>query len=380
MAGTDKSAIKPSPHTSTQNRSLIKELLIGYCLGCANIIPGVSGGTFLLIFKIYERVFLILKNINKPNILTILQSFLRLVFRQNRSETWTSFIVFLREKDFIFLLKLLIGALVAIISLSSLMEYLIIHQFAVTYALFFGLILVSIIIPVRMLKKPGWRLLIAMIIGAFATVYITWAVNPADKVQRKSNLYKELYQDKTITGDAVKSDQFLTYTGKYSLDEYLYASACGAVSISAMVLPGISGSLVLILMGQYFEVVSAISGLKTLNLDNMLFLSCFGIGIVFGGLLFARLVSMVLNRYYDATMAFLTGLMTGSLYALWPFKKKIVLAEQYVKEDGMIQLLENVPIYTNINIAPSMGPELYFSCISFILGCIVMRFFVVKEI
>ena len=117
--------------------SLIKELLIGFCLGAANIIPGVSGGTFLLIFKIYERVFSILNNINRANILYILSSIIKIVFKQEKSSSINMFVEFLKKKDFIFLFKLIAGAIVAILSLSSLMKYLIVYQFSATYSLFF---------------------------------------------------------------------------------------------------------------------------------------------------------------------------------------------------------------------------------------------------
>lgn len=364
--------------------SLVRELLIGYCLGAANIIPGVSGGTFLLIFKIYERVFAILGNINKNNLLEFITLAGALIFKGRRKNTCKLIACFLDKNDFVFLSKLMAGAMIAILSLSSLMKYLIVHQFSMTYALFFGLILVSILIPVRMIKAPRKGLFFFLVLGTAVTVYVTWAVNPYDKVEKKSRMYQTVYHQGQGDENLIQEKKALffagKYTGKYTIDEYLYASACGAVAISAMVLPGISGSLVLILMGQYFEVVSAISGLRTFNLDDIFFLSCFGLGIVFGGLLFARLVSAVLSRYYDATMAFLTGLMAGSLYALWPFKKSIVMAEQYLKEDGVVKVLENSRIYTNINEVPLPGPHLYLSLLTFAFGCLIMFFFVKKEI
>ena len=360
--------------------SLVKDLLIGYCLGTANIIPGVSGGTFLLVFKIYERVFLILGNINKTNVFGFFSIIFVFLFKPDRSNTFEKILVFLKKNDFIFLFKLMIGAVAAIFSLSSLMKYLIVYHFSMTYAFFFGLILVSIIVPVKMLNKRRVHLLFFLFLGVGATIYVTCAVNPYDKVQEKSTMLQVLYQhgqDLTKVNHAV---QVFLFTGKYSMDDYLYALVCGAVAISAMVLPGISGSLVLILMGEYFEVISAISGLKTLNLDYMAFLGCFAIGIVFGGLLFAKMVSAVLKRYFDATMAFLIGLMAGSLYALWPFKKSMVMARQYIKEDGVIMALENVRIYTNINLLPQMGTEFYLSIAAFFAGCLIMFFSIQKEI
>ena len=368
--------------------SLIKELLIGFCLGTANIIPGVSGGTFLLIFRIYERVFSILNNINKANIIFFSACIINIIFKPGKAHSLHAFIAFLKKNDFVFLFKLIVGAVVAIIGLSSLMKYLIIHHFSVTYALFFGLILISIIIPVKMLTHKKAYLILFVILGAVSTIYVAYAVNPYEKVKMKSEAYEGQYlknQDfKKEKPEFIQKEKSgvkaFAFTGKYTFDEYIYALICGAVAISAMVLPGISGSLVLILMGEYFEVVSAISGLKTLSLDNMIFLGCFTIGIILGGLLFARLINAVLKKYYNATMAFLIGLMAGSLYALWPFKKSIVMVQQYIKKDGVISIAQNVRVYTNMNECPQIGTQLYISVVFFIIGCIIMFFFIKKEL
>ena len=364
-----------------QQLSLIQELLMGFCLGTANIIPGVSGGTFLLIFKIYERVFAILNNINKANILSALSYIIKIVFKPHKSGSINSFVKFLQKNDFIFLFKLIAGAVIAILCLSSLMKYLIVYQFCATYSLFFGLILISIIIPVKMVENKKASLILFAVIGAVATIYVSYAVNPYDKVKKKSQHYqaRHLQADPNITKER-QTNKIFSFTGKYTLNEYSYALLCGAVAISAMVLPGISGSLVLILMGEYFAIVSAISGLGTLNMDNLVFLGCFTLGIVFGGLVFARLVNMLLKRFYNPTMAFLAGLMAGSLYALWPFKKSIIMAQQYIKQDHVISIVENVRVYTNINELPQPGPQLYISGIFFITGCIIMLFFIKKEL
>jgi len=231
-----------------------------------------------------------------------------------------------------------------------------------------------------MLKTKKIYLILFVACGALATVYVSYAVNPYDKIEKKSEYYETQYlqADHNIT-NANQGVTIFSFTHKYTFNEYIYALTCGAIAISAMVLPGISGSLVLILMGEYFAVVSAISGLGTLNLDNMVFLGCFAIGIVFGGLIFARFVNFVLKRFYNVTMAFLTGLMAGSLYALWPFKKSIIMAQQYIKKDGVVSIVDNARIYTNINELPVMGAQLYISGFFFITGCIIMLFFIKKE-
>ncbi len=365
----------------------LKELIIGFCLGTANIIPGVSGGTFLLVFNIYERVFSILSNINISNIRICFDLLHRLTFKPDKSGTFCGILDFLNKNDFIFLMKLIIGAIIAIISLSSLMKYLIIHHFSVTYALFFGLILMSVSIPVKMLKQKKKYLILFILLGTVATILVTYSVDPYKKARIKSDTYETQYvknqvgmENHSVTPSTIpEKSNALSFMGKYSLDEYIYAAICGAASVSAMVLPGISGSLVLILMGQYFEVVSAISGLATLNIDDILFLSVFALGMIIGGLLFAKFVSAVLTRFYDATMAFLIGLMVGSLYALWPFKKSMLMASQYIKKDGVIQIVHDTKIYTNINIMPQLDVELVYCFAAFMVGCAVMVMFAQKE-
>jgi len=384
-------------------QSLVKELLMGFCLGTANIIPGVSGGTFLLVFKIYGRVFAILNRINKSLIFRFAAIVFSLVKNLGKNGSVQSLVAFLEETDILFLFKLIVGALTAIILLSSLMKYLLVHHFVYTYSLFFGLIMVSIIIPVKMLKSLKGSAAFMILLGMALTVFISGSVNPYDKVKIKSDNLESRYQSLYPQGNSslvlqterqpgkqsgsqfekgegkTKESDLFKFVGKYTIKEYVYAAFCGVVSISAMVLPGISGSLVLILMGAYFDVISAISVLKSGQLDTLAFLCCFGIGIVVGGLLFARLISFVLNRYYTATMALLIGLMVGSLHALWPFKQVMIMGEQYVKQDGRIAVIENAQIYTNINILPGNGHELVFALVFFLAGCGVMYAFIRAE-
>ena len=356
--------------------SFLKELLMGFCLGTANIIPGVSGGTFLLIFNIYERVFAVLNRINKPLVCRAMglgAGFIRYLGQKGSAR---AIMVFLEQNDFMFLFKLIIGAAAAIFGLSSLMTYLLVHHFSLTYAFFFGLILVSILIPAKMLRTLRVYLVFFVFLGAAVTMAVYMQVNPYDKVKQKSDHYQIQYETEKMNGtlDDTKNNPLL-FSGRYTVKEYLYAGLCGAVSISAMVLPGISGSLVLILMGAYFDVLFAISAVKSFHLDTMVFLGSFTLGIVFGGLLFARLVNYVLTRYYDATMAFLLGLMAGSLWALWPFKQVIVMNLQYVKQEGAVTIVENVPVYTNVNILPSADGQLLWAIGLFFAGCGIMYWF-----
>jgi len=378
-------------NTDTPRQSLAKELFMGFCLGIANIIPGVSGGTFLLVFKIYERVFAILNRINKSFVLRLGTSGFCVIKNMGKKGSIQEFFLFLRETDFLFLVKLIAGAVAAILALSTLMKYLLINHFTMTYSLFFGLIFMSIIIPVKMLNSLKGTVIFWVLAGIISTVSVSWSVNPYDKVKIKSdNLetqYQLLYQDGVPKASSLENNRtgrdrepgLFAFTGKYTIEEYVYAAICGAIAVSAMVLPGISGSLVMILMGAYFDVISAISALRLGHLDTLAFLGCFGAGIVVGGLFFARLINFVLKRYYNSTMAFLIGLMIGSLHALWPFKKVMTMAQQYVKQDGGIMIIENSQVYTNINILPLSSNQFLLSFAFFLGGCTVMYAFIRAE-
>jgi putative membrane protein len=355
----------------------IKDLLMGVCLGAANIIPGVSGGTFLLIFNIYERVFSIINCISRPLLVQAAGLAGRWLRHPLQKYTFGAVTSFCKENDFAFLFKLIAGALIAIVGLSTVMKHLLTHYFSLTYAFFFGLILVSILIPIRLIPRFKIYLLGFACLGAALTVMVYVQVNPYDRMKHKSDFYQTVYEsrihaqtDRPDNGAA--APPALPGAGA----EYLYAALCGAVSISAMVLPGISGSLVLILMGAYYDVLSAISALPFFRVEAILYLGCFGLGILAGGLLFARLISFVLRRFYDATMAFLLGLMLGSLWALWPFKQVAVLETQYVRENSIVTRLEDVVVYTNVNVVPAMDGQMGWAVILFLAGCGIMYGFV----
>jgi len=360
----------------------IKEIFSGFVVGIANIIPGVSGGTLLFLLGLYERTINAINNVKPGAILTL--------FRGSRGKTRVSGLrrnTFMDEANvlgFPFLTRLIIGAGAAILLLSGLMKYLLDKHFSNTFAFFFGLIAVSTVLSVKMLNKIRPILVIHFIIGAAVTVGVTAAVNPAENAKQKSEHYRSVLEDKNNGGAAAvksasnnkgspaavstsakknsstvsakkgssdASSQRFKYTGRYTPYEMGFGALAGAVAISAMILPGLSGSLVLILLGQYYEVISAISGLKSLQLDYFAFLTAVGLGMIFGILAFARVIKFVFERFYNGTVAVLIGLTAGSLYALWPFKKFVTM-DLYQKGADGIALVKNVAVQTNANILP----------------------------
>ena len=342
-------------------KSLLKELGSGVLIGIANIIPGVSGGTFLLILGLFQRVMSAISGLNAEVIKTMLGHSAGVLFSRERKMHFSALTGLIVKNDLFFLMKIGIGAVAAILVLSDVMVYLLSNQFPNTYAFFFGLIVVSTLQSLRLVEKLTAGRIIMLLLGIVLTIGVTVAVNPADKAKTKSDHYKEMYernlsqqeQSAATPADATKS----RFAGVYTPGDYAVAFVAGALGVSAMVLPGLSGSLVLILIGQYHKVIGAISSLRTFKPDYFLFLSLFAVGMIVGVLLFSRLVTFVFKRFYNGTIAFLTGLMAGSLYTLWPFKG-IVVMDQYVKGAKGISVAHDVVVRTNANTLPGSTAEL----------------------
>ncbi|WP_136808065.1 DUF368 domain-containing protein [Desulfosediminicola flagellatus] len=361
-----------------------KQFTIGFLIGIANLIPGVSGGTFALILGVYERLIIFLNEINSTHILTGIQRVFYWIKSGFSTQQGKELRKFLTDNDYPFMTVLGLGAIVCIVSLSSLMKYLLLYHFSYTYAFFFGLIILSVAIPWRMIKR--WRILltIPLLAGIFLTIFISYSVNPYEKSLSKSEMLEKQYQSQhasTLTNTPEKpqtTDKF-AYIGKYTSGEYIYIFFCGIIAISAMVLPGVSGSLVLILMNQYFAVISALANIRSLLLDDLLFLGSMALGIVFGLLSFARFIEYAFKKFHDPMVSFLTGLILGSLYSLWPFKHPEIIAHYFVKEGNSIQRIDNYTVYTNVNIMPGDLRTASISVAIAIAGMVTMYFFLRQE-
>ena len=354
----------------------IKEIFIGYAIGAANIIPGVSGGTFLLIFGLYEKVVSILSGLSIDMVKEVVKLKVAILKAPFNKNAYIDLFSYVDSKGFIFLGKLGIGAFTAIITLSSLLEYLIKNRPEPTYGFFFGLIIISIIVPFKLIKKLKLYHSIPFVIGVVVTVWVSASVNPYDKIISKSKHYETKFVSESTVNRSVDSYSIIKYQGIYSFKDYATGALAGAISISAMVLPGISGSLVLILMGKYFTVISAISGAKDLVLDHFLFLAIFALGMGLGLLVFVKIVDYVFKKWHDGTMASLTGLIVGSLWAVWPFKESIIAPILYVKESGVIIKVVDRVVATNVNILPTTVSQTIIVLIAVVVGIAVMIPFV----
>ena len=329
----------------------------GFLIGIANIIPGMSGGTLALVLGIYERLIGALRCIGLSTVKKLLGilRFKRHAFTEAEAE--------LRRIDFGFLALLGIGAIAALLLTSKLIVYLLNDHHDATYGFFSGLILTSILIPVRMLKGFGWKETLVLLIAI--ALILGLSVGMAEK-QLERVAYKA-GNETVIDAPAGRAAQLPTYW------EFGLFFGSGALAVSAMILPGISGSFLMLALGVYFPLLTAINGfiegvprllkgaISEAFLGSTLILTCTALGCLFGLLAFTRLLNYLLERYRNLTIAFLIGLMVGSLYGLWPFR------EFEMGIDG-----ERID---TAHILPLFDVNLLITVAAFLVGCGVIALF-----
>ncbi|MFC1670070.1 DUF368 domain-containing protein [Spirochaetota bacterium] len=291
--------------------TFIKYLFDGAVIGIANIIPGVSGGTMALVLGIYERIISAINNISLTTIKAVFG-----IFRFNKTGL-ESFKEEMKRIDALFLSTIMIGALIAIVAFAKLMTYLLKSWHDPTYGLFFGLVLVSVIAPYRLIRKKTFTVFLSAIIAMAAVFAVSTAVS-GDAMLEKAKVKHELKIKKESSDNNLdkKSDKNILF--------FLYLFFLGAVSISAMILPGVSGSFLLLLMGGYFKILIAI-----VNRD-LTVIAVFAAGCLFGLIAFSKLLNYLLKKWHDITMSFLVGLVMGSLWMIWPFKTSAVVGDEVI--------------------------------------------------
>ena len=286
----------------------ISNLIKGAVLSPALVIPGVSGGTMALILGIYGRLISALHSFS----LSTLKETLGLLGgadRKARLKTlWD-------RHDMKFLLTLLAGAVISVFPCMLLINYLFEDHRQATQSFFLGLVALSIIFPLRLMeRKSAIELLCAL--GAI-TIVVSLGINQDRLKAEKENAGPAVTATAESPGfeSAPAPDHTIGNCVRYALS--------GVVASSAMLLPGISGSFLLLLLGIYQDVVAFLNPLSP-DFD-LLLTAIFLAGCVIGLVLFARLINFLLERCHSPTMAFLGGLMMGSLWTLWPFRS----AESY---------------------------------------------------
>lgn len=259
----------------SSNKIYMKEVLSwfakGFGIGAANVIPGVSGGTIALITGIFERLIDALKGFN----LKALQLLFKFKLRELAEHT-----------DLKFLSSVLFGAFVSILTFAKLLEYLFESFPIYVWAYFFGLILASVYFVGKTVQKYSPVVILSFIIGTAVAVWISF-MNPATEN-----------------------------------NSFYFLILCGVVAIVSMILPGLSGSFILILMGNYTLIIHSV------NVLDFKVLLPVAIGASVGLPAFSNILSWVYKKYKDQTIASLTGFIFGSLLILWPWKTAIHLVDE----------------------------------------------------
>ena len=316
--------------------SLLSLILKGGLIGIANIIPGVSGGTMAMILGIYERM---IRSLNCIGIGTV-----KKISSFKIMDIWQE----CQRIDIGFLFSIAVGALIAIVTTSELIVLLITEQHDPTYGFFCGLILLSILTPLRMMEQFRFHYLIPLLFATLLTVGLTISMGGEKALEKEKQKNTIEQRQEKLAGKYTERQEEL------SVGRLVYLFIVGAVAISAMILPGISGSFVMLLFGVYFEILLAIN-----NRDLMLLMT-FAIGCGVGLLAFTRLLNFLLERYHDFTVSFLIGLMIGSLYGLWPFREFEVVNSLRVDF---------------AHVLPRIDTNLAITFAAFLLGCIIILIF-----
>ena len=240
--------------------------LKGIAMGAADVVPGVSGGTIAFITGVYDTLLESIRRIN-PSLIRL--------WKQQGFKAVCSHI------NLFFLLSLFAGILTSILTLAKLISWLLVTHPIPIWSFFFGLIVVSVYHMLKQVEHKQWAQWGFLFIGV-ALAYSITVLKPISMEPTSINIL-----------------------------------ICGAVAICAMILPGISGSFILLLLGMYAPILGAVKAMQVGTL------ALFATGCVLGLLSFSHLLSWLLKRHRDTTLMFLTGLMLGTLPKIWPWKETI---------------------------------------------------------
>lgn len=283
-------------------------IIKGFCIGSADVIPGVSGSTIAFILGIYPKLINAIKSFDSK--------WLSMIFSLN-------FKGVLQRPDFNFLIPLGLGILSAIFFFTRIipLPILVRTHSEIIYGLFFGLVLGSIIL---FLYRLGTNLIskyfIFLLFGLFFGVY------------------------------------FISLTPSSTPDDNWFIFICGIVAISAMLLPGVSGSFVLLMMKKYAYILNAIGHIELYIIVPFIF------GVITGLIVFSRLISYILKYFYQQTILFMTGLLIASLYVIWPFQNRFY------------EIIQNKEIVTSSRpqIPELLSEQVFYSITMMIFGLLIV--------
>ena len=283
-------------------------IIKGFCIVSADFNPGVSGSTIAFILGIYPRLINAIKSFDGK--------WLSMIFSLN-------FRSGLQRPDFNFLIPLGVGILSAVFFFTRIIPLPILVQThsEIIYGLFFGLVLGSIIL---FLYKLGTILIskyfIFLLFGIFFGVY------------------------------------FISLVPSSTPDDSWFIFICGIVSISAMLLPGVSGSFILLMMKKYAYILNAVGHIELSIITPFIF------GVITGLIVFSRLISYILEYFYQQTILFMTGLLIASLYVIWPFQNRFY--EIIQNKEIMISSRPQIP--------ELLSEQVFYSITMMIFGLLIV--------
>lgn len=284
----------------------LKTAFKGMAMGMAEVIPGVSGGTIAFITGIYEKLLNSIKAIGPEAISAFKESGIK--------GAWTAI-------NGNFLVALMGGMVIGIVTGVFGITYLLENYPPAVWAFFFGLIIASAIYIGRQITKWTTVEIIALIIGTLVAYAIT-VISPAEGSQ---NL--------------------------------IFVFLCGVLAISALILPGISGSFILLLLGMYTYIINDTlkPALTTFAFDKLLVMFVFAMGCLTGLMTISRLLSWTFKNYRSATLATLTGFMLGSLNKIWPWRNPI----EWLRDDALNIILDEEGLPKKILMEENVLPSSY---------------------
>lgn len=303
--GTWKDAFSASPGPTSVRKATVLWLK-GVCMGSADVIPGVSGGTIALITGIYKNLIGALRSFDWP----VVQKMVAFDFKGAVAQVHVRF-----------LLVLFLGIVTAILSLARLMNYLLHYHPVPTWSLFFGLIVASVLIVGK--QVTGW-------FGKAGICFVAGIIS--------GSLIVNLIPINTP-------------------ETLWFIFLCGFVAICAMILPGISGAFILLILGKYEFITGTLK--NPFLIQNLIVIIVFCLGCLIGLAAFSRVLDYLLSKYQNLTLAFLAGLITGSLQKIWPWKEVI--------ETQIIRGKEHV-IWGHPILPATIDPEFFMAVFMALLG------------
>ncbi len=291
-------------------------VLKGMGMGAADVVPGVSGGTIAFITGIYEELVHSIKNINFRTISTL--------WKEGLPAFW-------KAVNGSFLLSVVGGILISVLTLARILEYLLVNHPILIWSFFFGLVVGSAIFVARSIEKWNtWT-----IISGVAGIAIAWIIT--------------------------------SFTPAETSEAYWFIFLSGALAICAMILPGISGSFILLLLGKYQFILTA------LNEGKISILAVLLTGALTGIIAFSHLLSWLLEKFHHLTIAMLAGFMIGSLNKIWPWK---ITVETYIDSHGEIQpLLQHNVLPARFITETGTDPQILWAILLALAGFLLIFMF-----